>query len=1823
MPLQFDNEEHKRRVLQLKGFDPDRFDVDVNSGNVVPRQQTVAPAPQLAPKPVTADIKQPKVSIGKSAAIGAATGILPAAGGLATMGALQGPILGISAATGPAAPLTYAGLNIAAAIGGGSLVNWAQNKLMPESAAQAVAEAQQVNPVAFSLGNIAGQLPVMAANPKGVIEAVKTGGKVVNNLIKPSVQPLPISLAEKANLANVGVGAALPAGISGVNSLLGNEEINPKTLALEMAGGALLNRPTQLGSKLLRTPHGSSDIKPNISPEQQRVLESSTTPEKTDLKTYGKALEFAENKRLVSEGKIPEGFKVEIQIKPPEINPKKAIEDNILSPELRKVDPKGRPKMALPESGVLRQLKIKQDVVYPFKSAEESAAEMFNRENPAVRARDRLEFGGENPQGENYNKTGPESLGLPANKTPEQIASERESNYTLYRDLIRQGKLDDAMAFSKKLGEGYYFGRRYTAEKASGKPEPIEPVVEGKLTAAENQLLAARRKNFQGLSDSDIQLSAEKRLRAETEKAGNIQKLNTTKKYWDEFRSIFEPLRGIKAELDSKLKDPSTGKQVRGQIDAVRQRLKDYSVKINPNLATPDTLGHEFLHGFITDLKTSADPNQKKAVDNLLDVVSKSPEFKADNETRVKAGKKPLDAEEFLTETSGYELFNKLVNLDNQRGTYKESWRNFVGQVKAKLGKSSVEDVQRYVANRFIDDPSFNETAGKLTVAQPNDNEQRNSKGQDAEASENQRIPETSGTRGTESIEASKPEEKQPEKPAVEAKPDEVTKSDFEQYQEIQGKLREVFSREGGLDSPEFKELWQKSEDIKNRNGGHVPKKPEVKNQEVENDQTTTPEFKKWFGDSKVVDKAGKPLRVYHATQHGGFTVFKTDIEGSHFGNSEQAKYLINQKNYYREKSIDNALAVGIAESRNDYLKDSLYGDNDSTYSVYLSIKNPKRVKDVGNKWYSEVQQAKREGFDGLVYSNTEEGPGDSYVAFEPTQIKSATGNSGEFNPNNPDIRFQQSDEVQATTPEAIRANINSTIEAPAFKKSGLIRQNLGELKTRLPIFGADLDKLASRQGESGNYIAPAIKEALAKTDEYEGRWFNPSLENIKSLKYADQQLLVDTLRAEHRQGKSLRDTLPTEELKKSYDIQRELLKDKQQNQIEANQPVKEYVRGENGGFSIVPRLPKINPFYFPDIAGGKQLDIILNYEGSDAFNKLKADFINHVKNQYKFDDKVANEFFEDYRASFSRNAEATSRFGAVRKAEGVGLPDSWLEADPAVTLRRYWRRVARDRAWFDAVEKDPNNLYILNQNKDAWDKDVVPTKEGLGKIRSSQLLSDILENVHGMATKTSPKLDALVRIANNLILGPLTGVNDLLSVLPLASKFAPSITDLPRVYTEAVSTIRDGIKNAKAQGRIKEKISDVEDIWMPSTDNVERLRQIGDGIAKISGREKLEEWSRGLAQSAGESLIRIHRNSDSPKSVEFLKGLANKEDYTKMSDAQLASRIVDITQGTYDVRGLPSWAINSQVAPFFRMMKWNIEQLNNLHKHVIVPASNGNLTPLILSLTAGAVGGYVAKETREMLSGKNLHYPSLSEIANADGDKLRPITYAAAAAISYSGVLGLLGEVFKSVGDISYKNKPNAPSFPAMEVAADFVDNIFDAVQAIGQEGEDPLVVLPKLTQNLFTNNIQVGRMLLNRFGDIDDQQQRRDLRVFKQLTGRDYSPQSVPDNNNQFVGLKNKEVKKADNAAELFRATKNRVSEIISENKDNPRRLSDELKKLKTGGVTTMPSLQNSPEDFSAYYKYLVRQHGKEEADRRVAKYSKQLSLNKTRRALIPSLN
>lgn len=164
------------------------------------------------------------------------------------------------------------------------------------------------------------------------------------------------------------------------------------------------------------------------------------------------------------------------------------------------------------------------------------------------------------------------------------------------------------------------------------------------------------------------------------------------------------------------------------------------------------------------------------------------------------------------------------------------------------------------------------------------------------------------------------------------------------------------------------------------------PKSPSIA-RSVRTPQTETPEFKRWFGDSKVVDESGSPKVVYHGT-----TVDMTDIEEFRRGDGGNFGAGI----YF---TADPELASFWGGDRESEGIDSEFGG--IVVPAYVSIKNPADEElagqyeaDYGAEAWVELE---REGYDGII-------AGDEIVAFHPEQVKSATGNDGTFDPENPSI---------------------------------------------------------------------------------------------------------------------------------------------------------------------------------------------------------------------------------------------------------------------------------------------------------------------------------------------------------------------------------------------------------------------------------------------------------------------------------------------------------------------------------------------------------------------------------------------------------------------------------------------------------------------------------------------------------------------------------------------------------------------------------------------------------------------------------------------------
>lgn len=245
-------------------------------------------------------------------------------------------------------------------------------------------------------------------------------------------------------------------------------------------------------------------------------------------------------------------------------------------------------------------------------------------------------------------------------------------------------------------------------------------------------------------------------------------------------------------------------------------------------------------------------------------------------------------------------------------------------------------------------------------------------------------------------------------------------------------------------------------------------------------DATRSQQFKDWFGDwennpesaSKVVNENGTPRVVYHGTKSDAFTVFDS---------SKANKKLLNRlgNGYYFAADIESA---------------ERYGDN--VVSAYLDIKNPYRVygkreggmieqmaEDFGMN-ASEISRndiqdiLKEHGYDGVMLYQNKFADCGTMVAFEPTQIKSATDNIGTFDRNNSDIRYS----LKSTS--AIEEQNKKLMQ-----ENKALREYKRELEWRLGINRKELDERAIRR-----LSKKVLKEYSSK---YNSETLTQNLKNI------------------------------------------------------------------------------------------------------------------------------------------------------------------------------------------------------------------------------------------------------------------------------------------------------------------------------------------------------------------------------------------------------------------------------------------------------------------------------------------------------------------------------------------------------------------------------------------------------------------------------------------------------------------------------------------------------------------------------------------------------
>lgn len=243
-----------------------------------------------------------------------------------------------------------------------------------------------------------------------------------------------------------------------------------------------------------------------------------------------------------------------------------------------------------------------------------------------------------------------------------------------------------------------------------------------------------------------------------------------------------------------------------------------------------------------------------------------------------------------------------------------------------------------------------------------------------------------------------------------------------------------------------------------------------------------TPSFKEWFGDwendpenaSKVVDENGEPLVVHHAS-----------------------------KKQFEEFITKNKWGYGAAHFSTEPVRNDWYGN--VRYMVFINSKNP-LIVNAENRMYDSIPfegknydtfglaaLARERGNDGVIINDVKEFGGtlltNDILALEPTQIKSATDNNGNFDASDANIYHQMAGEKAINAP-LVKLNESKALEAAGttpediFKQTGWLKGVDGKWRFEIPdnITKIDLGAFPKNKGAAitlgALYDNPQLYEA-------------------------------------------------------------------------------------------------------------------------------------------------------------------------------------------------------------------------------------------------------------------------------------------------------------------------------------------------------------------------------------------------------------------------------------------------------------------------------------------------------------------------------------------------------------------------------------------------------------------------------------------------------------------------------------------------------------------------------------------------------------------------
>ena len=194
-----------------------------------------------------------------------------------------------------------------------------------------------------------------------------------------------------------------------------------------------------------------------------------------------------------------------------------------------------------------------------------------------------------------------------------------------------------------------------------------------------------------------------------------------------------------------------------------------------------------------------------------------------------------------------------------------------------------------------------------------------------------------------------------------------------------------------------------------------------------------TPAFKRFFGDSKITDKNGEPMVMYHAT-NSDFNVFNRSDDGK-LGEGIYSTSIPKYANEFAPQGnvmplfvhAENPFVINVTRGEKA-ITERFSGDiNKAMVKAVADFTDGKtRLMDLEGNQVRELFE--KNGYDGIVVKDDQGNIVEANV-FTPTQLKSAIGNTGAYSVSNPNIRYSLDQLTKGmSNPAAFQQRLNTVV---------------------------------------------------------------------------------------------------------------------------------------------------------------------------------------------------------------------------------------------------------------------------------------------------------------------------------------------------------------------------------------------------------------------------------------------------------------------------------------------------------------------------------------------------------------------------------------------------------------------------------------------------------------------------------------------------------------------------------------------------------------------------------------------------------------------------